>query len=135
MKRLTTKFSRDLASRKCEGNIGKAFEQKKICQEVERLRELIYHGDRVSASGGIGAAVTARTRCVWDVLRECGELQYGRRFLQKRNGAVNESYVGPAIQYIALTPPLSTPLAPDNCRQIHMWRVRGFLLGSPPEGR
>ena len=35
----------------------------------------------------------------------------------------------------AMTPPLSTPLAPDNCRQIHMWRVRGFPLGSPPEGR
>ena len=34
-----------------------------------------------------------------------------------------------------LTPPLSTPLAPDNYGQIHMWRVRGFPLGSPPEGR
>ena len=33
------------------------------------------------------------------------------------------------------TPPLSTPLAPDNCRQIHMWRVRGFPLGSQPEQR
>ena len=37
--------------------------------------------------------------------------------------------------YVALTPPLTTLLAPDNCRQIHMWRVRGFALGSPPEGR
>ena len=35
----------------------------------------------------------------------------------------------------ALTPLLSTPLASDNCRQIHMWRVRGFPLGSPLEGR
>ena len=35
----------------------------------------------------------------------------------------------------ALTPPLSTPLAPDNCRQIHMWRVCGFHMGSPPEER
>ena len=24
---------------------------------------------------------------------------------------------------------------PDNCRQIHMWRVRGYPLGCPPEGR
>ena len=39
------------------------------------------------------------------------------------------------IVVIALTPPSSTPLAPYNCRQIHMWRVRGFPLGSPPEGR
>ena len=35
----------------------------------------------------------------------------------------------------ALMPLLSTHLAPDNCRQIHMWRVRGIPLGSPPEGR
>ena len=40
------------------------------------------------------------------------------------------------LAYIfALTPPLSTPLAPDNCGQIHMWLVHGFPLGSPPEGR
>ena len=38
------------------------------------------------------------------------------------------------VSNVALTPPLTTPLAPDNCRQIHMWRFRGFLLGSPPEG-
>ena len=37
--------------------------------------------------------------------------------------------------YVALTPLLSMPLAPDNCRQIHMWRVRGFPIGSPPEER
>ena len=34
-----------------------------------------------------------------------------------------------------LTPPLSSTLALERCRQIHMWRVRGFTLGSPPEGR
>ena len=36
---------------------------------------------------------------------------------------------------LVLTPPLSTPLALDNCRKIHMLRVRGFPLGSPSEGR
>ena len=41
----------------------------------------------------------------------------------------------PMSSSMPFTPPLSTPLAPDNCRQIHMWRVRGFPLGSPPEGR
>ena len=34
---------------------------------------------------------------------------------------------------LAMTPPLSTPLAPDNFRQIHMWRFRGFPMGSPPK--
>ena len=37
--------------------------------------------------------------------------------------------------WYALTPPLSTPLAPGNCRKFHMWRVRGFPLRSPSEGR
>ena len=37
--------------------------------------------------------------------------------------------------YIPLCVCALTPLAPDNCRQIHMWRVRGFPLGSPTEGR
>ena len=38
-------------------------------------------------------------------------------------------------QGYALTPPFSTPLALENCRQIHLWRFQGFSLGSPPEGR
>ena len=35
------------------------------------------------------------------------------------------------IRLTALTPPMSTPLTPDNCRQIHMWRDRGFPPGKP----
>ena len=38
-------------------------------------------------------------------------------------------YIFKYIYIYALTPPLSTLLAPDNCRQIHMWRVR---LNSSP---
>ena len=46
------------------GNIGKAVEQEKtICDEVGTVKEFTYLGDRVSASGGCVAAVTARTRC------------------------------------------------------------------------
>ena len=36
--------------------------------------------------------------------------------------------------YIAMTPPLSTPLALDNCGQSNRWRVFDFSLGNPPEG-
>ena len=32
------------------------------------------------------------------------------------------------------TPSCSTPLALDNCRQIHLWRVRGFPLRCTREG-
>ena len=55
---------------------------------MEILRELTYLCDRVSAGGGYEATVTARTRCWWAKLRECGELLYGRRFPLKVKGAV-----------------------------------------------
>ena len=38
--------------------------------------------------GGCEAAVTARTRCGWVKIRECGELLYGRRFPLMLKGAV-----------------------------------------------
>ena len=36
---------------------------------------------------------------------------------------------------IALTSQLSTPLALNNCSQIHLWLVRGLTMGSKPEGQ
>ena len=47
------------------------------CDNVETVRNLTYLGDRVSANGRCQAAVTARTRCGWAMLRECGELLHG----------------------------------------------------------
>ena len=64
---------------------------------METVSELTYLGDSRSAGEGCEAAVTARTRCGWVTLRECGELLYGRRFLLKPKGAVYNSYVRPAI--------------------------------------
>ena len=55
---------------------------------MEILREFTYHGDSVIAGGGCEAIVTARTRCWWAKLRECGELLYGRRFPLRVKGAV-----------------------------------------------
>ena len=72
-------------------------QEEKLCDDVETVRELTYLGDRVSASGGCEAAVTARTRCGCVKLRECGELLYGRRLPLKLKGAVYKSYVSPAI--------------------------------------
>ena len=37
--------------------------------------------------------MTARTRCGWVELKECGELLYGRRFHLRLEGAVYKSYV------------------------------------------
>ena len=63
---MTPKFQRNLASRKCEGNIKEAVEQEeRLCDEVETARKFTYPGDRVSAGGGCEAAVPTRTRCGW----------------------------------------------------------------------
>ena len=74
-------------------------QEEKLCDDVETVREFQYLGDRVSAGGGCEAAVTARTRCWWAKLRECGELLHGRKFLLKLKLAVYKSYVRPAILY------------------------------------
>ena len=69
----------------------------KLCAEVETVRPFTYLGDRVSAGGGCEAAVTARTRCWCIKLKECGELQCGRKFPLKLKGDVHKSYIKPAI--------------------------------------
>ena len=55
------------------------------------------NNSRVSAGRGCKAVVTARTRCGWIKLRECGELLYGRRYPLKLKLTVHKSYVSPAI--------------------------------------
>ena len=40
---------------------------------MEIVRQFTYLGDRVNTGGECVAAVTARTRCGWVQLRECGE--------------------------------------------------------------
>ena len=46
VKIVTPKLSRNLACRKCKGNIGEAVEQdKKLCDEVETVKEFTYLGD------------------------------------------------------------------------------------------
>ena len=100
VKRVTPKISRNFTCRKCEGNIVEAVEQEeKICDEVGMVKQFTYLGYWVSAAGGCEAAVTARTRCGWVKLRECGELLYGRRFHLMWKGVVNKSLVRPAILY------------------------------------
>ena len=74
-------------------------QEEKLCDEVESVREFTYLGDRVSAVRGCETAVTARTRCCWVQLRECGELLYGRRLPLKLKGADHKSHVSPAILY------------------------------------
>ena len=71
-------------------------QEKTLCDEVEKVKEFTYLGDRMRAVGGCEATVTARTRCGWAKSRECSELLHGI-FLLKLKGAVYRSYVRIAI--------------------------------------
>ena len=72
---------------------------RKLCDELETVREFTYLGDRVSAGGGCEVAVTARIICGWVKSRECGELLYGRRFPLWLKGAVYRRYIWSAMLY------------------------------------
>ena len=84
VKKVTPEFSGNFIFRKCEWNIGEAVEQEeRLCDEVKTVRQFTYLGDRVSAGG----CATARSRCGWVKIRECGELLNGR-FPLKLKGAI-----------------------------------------------
>ena len=61
----------------------------KLCDEVETVNGFCYLADRLNASGGCEAAVTARVRIGWVRFRECGELLLGNRFPLKMKGSLS----------------------------------------------
>ena len=52
-----------------------------MCDEVETVKEFCYFDNRLIASGGCKAEVTARTRLAWKKFRECGEIQFAKNIL------------------------------------------------------
>ena len=72
---------------------------KKLCNQVETVNGFCYLGDRLNASDGCEAAVTARVRIDWVRFRECGELLLGNRFPLKMKGKVYHCSIRSAILY------------------------------------
>ena len=52
-----------------KGILERQWNRKKLCDEVETVREFTYLCDRVSAGGGCESVVIVRTRCGWATLR------------------------------------------------------------------
>ena len=63
------------------------------------MKSFCYLGDRLNASGGSEAAVTARTRIGWREFTECGNLLYGRKFLSKMKGRIYQSCARSAMMH------------------------------------
>ena len=100
VKRVTPKLARDFVCGQCKKRDGRMVEPvEKLCDDVDTVKEFCYLGDRLSASGGCNAAVTARARIGWVKFRECGELLHGRRFSLKMKGRVYKTCVRSAMLY------------------------------------
>ena len=100
MKRVTSYLARQFVCKKCEAAAEESEESaEELCEEVKMVDGFCYLGDRLNASGGSEAAVTARTRYGWLKFKECGELLLGRKMSLKLKGKVYRSCVRSAMLY------------------------------------
>ena len=72
-------------------------QEKRLGDEVEKLREFTYLCYMVCAVEKCNADVSVRTRYGWIRFWECSDLMYGKRFLLKRNVDVHMRYIRAAI--------------------------------------
>ena len=85
IKRVTVMLAMHFVCSKCSGIMeGMVDWIKKLGKKVETVNGFCYFGDRLNASRGCEAAVTARVRIGWVRFRECGELL--NRFPLKMKG-------------------------------------------------
>ena len=100
VKRVTPRLGRDFVCGRCKQvDNGLVEPVEELCEEVKTVRGFCYLGDRVNASGGCEAAVTARARIGWMKFKECGELLNSKRFSLKMKGMVYWSCVRSAMLY------------------------------------
>ena len=89
MKRVTSTLAKDFVCKLCvdtKEGIVEPGEKISFFDQVDFVMCVCYLGDRLNASGGSEAAITARTRIGWIKFTECGELLYERKFSIKMKG-------------------------------------------------
>ena len=67
-------------------------QQEVIYDEVEAVKEFCYLGNRLNASGGCEAAMTAKTIAGWKKFRECGKIPFRKRFSLWMKEKIYKSY-------------------------------------------
>ena len=89
---MTPRLGKDFVCGRCKQvDDGLAEPVEELGEEVETVKGFCYLGNRVNASGGCEAAVTARKRTGCVKFKECGELLNSKRFLLKTKGMVYRS--------------------------------------------
>ena len=71
----------------------------KLCNEVEAVNGFCYFEDRLNASGGSEATITARVGIGWVSFKKCGELLLGNRLSLKMKDKVYRCCIRSAILY------------------------------------
>ena len=100
IKRVTARLAMHFVCSKCKGIMEGTMDSiEKLCHEVETVNGLCYLVNRLKASSGCDAAVTARVRIGWVRFGECGELSLGNRFPLKMKSKVYCCCVKLAILY------------------------------------
>ena len=100
IKRVTIRLAMYFVCSKCKGMKKQTMDLiEKLCDEVETVNGFCYLGDRLNASGGCKAAVTARVKIGWVRFRECGELLLGNRFTLQMKDKIYRCCVRSAILY------------------------------------
>ena len=101
---MTLRLGRDFLCGRCKKQDDGLVEPvEEMCEEVDTVRGFSYLGNRVNASGGFEAAVTARARIEWVKFKECGELLNSKRFSLKMKGMVYRSCVRSTMLYMSET--------------------------------
>ena len=94
MKRVTSTLAKGFVCKLCvdtKEEIVEPSQELSFFDQVDLVKSFCHLGDRLNASGGSKAAVTARTRIGWIKFRECGELLNGRKLSLKIKGRIYQS--------------------------------------------
>ena len=86
MKRVTLILAKGFVSKLCvdtKEGIVEPGEEILFLDQVDFVKSFCNLGNRLNASGGSEAVITAKTRIGWKKLRECGEIIYWRKFSLK----------------------------------------------------
>jgi len=100
MKRVTLSVAKNFVRARCRNVIEDRVEPiDKLCDEVMTAGAFCYLRNRINASGGCEAAVTARTGIDWMKFREYGEILHRKRYSLKLKGKIYRSCVRSVILY------------------------------------
>ena len=102
MKRVTTTLAKGFVCKLCvdtKKGIVEPGEEISFFNQVDFVKSFCYLGDKLNASGGSEATITARTRIGWTKFRECGKLLHGRKFFLKMKRKIYQSCTRSAMLY------------------------------------